>query len=275
MRLLLPVFSLLFSVSAFSSIEVIKEKTQSFTPDQNSCSANDTCDLKSFRFVEQKKKVLLPKQEDRFAYFLTDTRAVYETSSVDKIEKYAIVQKIKGCQFESAWDGTTETRYMNVIRNHMGQNVKFQHKTWQIDNDYLGPIYTGVQFNDGHIDPFYILNWNDDPKSLDANKSHFYGREKPTKPVVFATDLPGAAYLEESATVDTAPLARNSSLEFSTCIFKTSDLPQTTDADGSNIDFSKAVKCFSWDHKFVYDFAAKKFKSPAAIEDVCLKPITN
>ncbi|MGZ3691514.1 MAG: hypothetical protein ACXVAX_08420 [Pseudobdellovibrio sp.] len=270
MKLLTLSFLLLTANKSYSSIDIIGEKVQSYKTDISTCAVNDICDLKEFRFVEWKKKVILPKEDESKAFYETDTRAVLETSSVDKIEKYAIVQMIKGCQYESLWDGKTLTQNLTIMRNHMGNTVVFKHKTWQVDNDHPAPIYTGVQFDDGHIDPFYLLNWNDDPKSLDADNSKFYGSVKPTHPVVFATDLPGPGAFRAQTGLQGVIGADNTSLEYRTCLFKTADLPKLTDGDGTNIDFSKVIKCFSWDHKFIYDFKAGKFKSPAAIEDICL-----
>jgi hypothetical protein len=270
MRLIFAILLTLMCLKTFAAIVVIGQSEQNFINNPATCDLTSTCDLKSFRFVEQKKRVTLPNVADKYAFYMTDTRAVYETQNVSQIEKYALVQQIKGCVFESNWDGKTEHKILNIVRNHMGKQVLFQHKHWQIDNDYAGPIYTGLEFNDGHVDFFYLLNWNNDPKSLEADNALRYGQQKPPHPVVFATDLPGTASLRENPP-NFPQSAQNVSLEFNTCLFKTADVPTTTDADGTNVDFRKAVKCFSWNHKFIYDFKSKKFHSPQAIDPICLK----
>lgn len=252
-------------------IEVISTRRQSYRPDTRDCAQSDLCDLKRFRLVEQKKKVTLPNLPDKNAYYLTDIRAQYETTSLESIEKYGVVQLIRGCMFESTWDGSSTLKQLSISRNHMGENKIFKHPAWQIDNDHPAPVYTGLQFPDGRIDPFFLLNWNDNRHSLDANSSYFYGQRKPPHPVVYATDLPGPAFLAESLNGNLLR-AQNTSLEFLTCLFKMSDLPANTDQNGAGIDFNKAIKCFEWSHKNVYDFSAKTFISSGSVDSVCLNP---
>lgn len=273
MRILSFTLITFLALTSSASIQVVKETQQKYQPSASECQLNDSCDLKIFRLVEQKKKVILPGTANKFAFWMTDVRAVYQTQDLTQIEKYAIVQQIKGCIYEATWDGKTEKKYLSVMRNHMGSYTRFQHTHWQIDNDYPGAVYTGYVFDDGSFNPFFLLNWNTDPNSLDADHSFYYGQKLPPHPVVFATDMPGPATLHD--TLPSQPLqVQNTSLEYNTCLFKLSDLPKQTDGDGSNIDFNKAVKCFNWDHKFIYDFKTKKFTQPKSIDPVCLKPVT-
>lgn len=263
-------FSFLVSLNAGASIQVLNETKQSFVNNEFICQFNETCDLFNFSLVELKKKVVLPNTPDSEAYFLTDIRAVYQTESVDKIEKYSIVQMIKGCMYESTWDGVKLEKNLTFNRDHMGKSALFKHKTWQVDNDHEAPIYTGVKFDSGKINPFYLLRWNMNPKSLVADNAKFYGREIPPHPIVFAVDMPGPASFRTETYQPGKVAATNVSFEFKTCLFKTEDLPAATDADGANIDFTNSIQCFNWNHKYIYDFVAEKFNSPNKIEDICL-----
>lgn len=260
---------LLTTISTDARIEVISTRRQSFRPSVDSCAQSGLCDLKRFRLIEQKKKVMLPNLPEKNASYLTDIRAQYETTSLESLEKYGVVQLIRGCMFESVWDGTSTTKQLNISRNHMGENKIFRHPTWQIDNDHPAPVYTGLEFPDGRIDPFFLLNWNDNRHSWDANSSYFYGQRKPPHPVVYATDLPGPAFLAESPS-GALLRAQNTSLEFQTCLFKMSDLPASTDQNGAGIDYTKAIKCFEWSHKNVYDFSKKAFINSGSVDSLCL-----
>jgi len=269
--LLTFLFLIVGPLTAQARIDVISTRRQSFRPTADRCAEAGICDLKRFRLVVQKKKVVLPNLPDKNAYYMTDIRAQYETTSLQSLEKYGVVQLIRGCMFESAWDGNQLTKTLSISRNHMGEDKIFKHATWQIDNDHPAPVYTGLQFPDGRIDPFFLLNWNDNRNSLDANSSYFYGQRKPPHPVVYATDLPGPAYLSDVMTNGTLR-AQNTSLEFQTCLFKMSDLPPTTDMSGAGVDFNKAIKCFEWSHKNIYDFSAQTFISSGNVDNVCLDP---
>lgn len=264
-------FSFLVSLNSMASVKLISESKQGFINDSVLCSYTDTCDLVEFNLVVQKKKIVLPKTTQKEAYFATDIRAVYQTSTVDKLEKYAVVQMIKGCMFESTWNGVKLEKNLSYNRDHMGKSALFQHKNWQVDNDHMAPIYSGIQFDNGKIDPFYLLRWNTDPKSIAADDAKYYGKEVPPHPILFATDMPGPATFRLQTWQPGVVAATNVSLEFKTCLFKTEDLPTATDADGTNIDFQKSIQCFNWDHKFIYDFVAGKFNSPTTIDDICLK----
>lgn len=139
------------------------------------------------------------------------------------------------------------TKTLSISRNHFGQNVPFQHREWEVDTDSSDPIYTNYETFGRHA----LLRWNRDPKSLDAETSKFYGQVKPPHGSVFATDLPGSGFLTSGSG------------------FKTADLSLTTDKTGSNIDQAKAIRCVTWSHQFVWDFARGRMTTPAKLDSFC------
>ncbi len=84
----------------------------------------------------------------------------YETDSVDALEKYAIVQFVKGCVFDSS-------------KNPAGKITR--------NLSYVVPS-------------FGERRWNK-PGSYDQETQKYYGAEKPTIPVVYLTDHPAGAFV--------------------------------------------------------------------------------
>ena len=245
----------LVGTSSYSQVKTLSLKQQEFTPSEPS-------DLKRFALIEMKKSLLLSGNKPEYSQLMTDVRVIIETDSVQTIENYAIVQFIRGCQFSSYLENGHTYKTLDISRHHFAKVTSFQHRQWEIDNDEVDPIYT----SDALYGRFALLRWNHNPESFDAENTIFYGVKKPPHSVVFTTDLPGSAHL--------SPFggnlhARNSSLEFQTCLFKTSDLPLTTTPEGRGVDLDQAIACFQWDHKFVYNYNSKSFISGGPIDPIC------
>jgi hypothetical protein len=253
--LLLSTLVLISGISAQAKIEVISEVTHQFQP-TNSADA-----LREFSLVETKKRVTLPGEAE--AFFMTDIRAVYRTEKLAQLETYAIVQFLRGCEFDATLKERKITKSFSVARRYFGQVVPFQHREWSVDSEVIDPIYS----SDERLGRFALLRWNQNPNSLDPNTATFYGVKKPKFPKVFVTDLPGAATVLQNDQQEFT--VRNSSLEFKTCLFKAADLPLASNPKGLGIDPKKALACWSWDHKFIYDFATSKFQVGGPIDPFC------
>jgi len=206
------------------------------------------------RFIEYKKEVVLPGAKPDDITYLTDTRFIIDAGSPANIEHFAIVQWIRGCVFTADDSGKKD---LSVSRNHFGKIVPFKHSHWQIDSDSTDPIYSSYEGN-----RFALLRWNQDPKNTDPETATYFAIAKPPHGVTFATDLPATAFLGKTD-------AQNTSLEFKTCLFNTTDLPEATTPDGDGVDNTKALWCVSWDHKFVYDFKSKTMTTPSQIDPFC------
>ena len=219
--------------------------------------------LLDFSLVDMKKRIDFVVDNQKATNYMTDTRAVYTVKDSSQIEDYGIVQFIRGCQYNSYWDGKQEEYATDVSRLHFGETIAFVHKDWEIDSDSNDPLYSSYP----EFGRFALLRWNKDIKSLDPATATYNAKEKPSVNRVFVTDLPGSVFVEKLSTG--LLRAKNASLEFKTCIFRVADLPLTTDKKGSNIDQSKAVACLNWEHKFIYNFQKKKFVTKGAISKVC------
>jgi hypothetical protein len=246
----------LSTLGKLNSIEIISQRETTQEPRSSS--------EPRIVFVEMKKKVKLSGLPDNQANWLTDTRFAYDAGSPENIETFAVVQWIRGCMFHAEAKNGKVSKTLSIYRNHFGENVPFQHRTWEIDSDSNDPIYTAYE----DFGRFALLRWNKDPKSLDAETSSYYGQKKPPHGAVFATDLPGSGFLIEGSGKGSGS-SQNASLEFRTCLFPTALLPQKTDRAGTGIDPSQAIFCQSWDHKFIWDFKKARMTSPTGFDPVC------
>ncbi len=246
-----------------ATVQILSQRQETYSRGLG-CIFDGTCSLQSAQFIELVKNVEL-EAFDAEAHLMTDMRLAYQTSAPDELEQYAVVQMLRGCEFDSTFDGHSTMKELTISRSYFGRIVPFQHRTWNVDaDDSNDPIYSSTRGRSR----FDLLRWNLNPQSLDPETAEFYGVKKPTFPKVFVTDLLASAFVT-AADSSHHQIANNSSLEFRTCLFKTSDLPAATDPVGSNLDFSAAIVCFHWEHKFVYDFTQKKFISGGAIDPIC------
>ena len=244
-------FSLLFSLPVFASITVVSTRTE------KSAAHHAT-------FIELKKEVVLPGAPATEISYLTDIRFGYEVGKPSQIENYAIVQWIRGCMFSSEYTDGHVDKDLSITRKHFGKTIVFQHKDWQIDSDSTDPIYS----SDPTHGRFAFLRWNADKSILDADNANVYAKLKPPHGSVFVTDMPGSGFLA-SGTGRRDGTAQNASLQYITCLFKTSGLPTTTTPQGTGIDRTKSLWCVNWDHQFVWNFEVGRMSQPAVIDPVC------
>jgi len=244
------------------SIKEVSRRTVTM-PKQKNCQATDTCDLKSAKLIDRKIKVLLPDEPAQYANYMSDIRFVLEFSKPSAIERYGLVQYIQGCMFGSTLksDGNIEYSFTHAHKN-FGDYKPIKYKTPIVDSDQADPLLTAF---DGY-GRFDLYRWNKDSADLDAENATWYFDAPPPHGTVFFADLISNTGLQEGTP---APSARNSSVEFETCLFKISDLPNTSDPQGTGIDKNKAIWCTTWDHKFVYNFKQGKVIQEKAISPIC------
>ena len=230
-------------LSAHSGTVVLKRDVKSFKPTNGS--------LKEFSLFTETKKTMLGGSPS----YSTDLRMVLKTQDVADIQDYAVIQYIRGCQYRSTPEGK---KYFSVSRDYFNGTVIFKHPVWMIDSESFDPIYTSWKG-----DRFALFRWNANPASFNVENATYLSIKPTPHPIVFATDLPGSSSAD-------AVEAKNSSLEFKTCVFKYSDVPPSTTADGLGIDVSKALSCLTWESKFTYDFNKKDFVIGGALDPFCL-----
>jgi hypothetical protein len=210
------------------------------------CESTDTCDLKRFTLTTSVYEVWF-SDDPKYPTYGNGVTIEYETDTVDALEKYAIVQFVKGCVFHSSTSGDGKlTRNLSYLVPSFGESIPLCFPDWVIDSQDTDPAYN----SDPEHGRFYLLRWNK-PGSYDLETQKYYGAEKPKIPVVYMTDHPAGAFV-------TGTGVKNAALQFKTCIYKASDVPATTGRN--NVNFAKPITCFEWQNIYVYDFAKGNFQ---------------
>jgi hypothetical protein len=228
-------------------VHTLSKTTQVFlNPD---CQSTATCDLKRFTLTTSVDEVWF-SDDPNYPTYGNGVIMEYETDSADALEKYAIVQFMKGCVFYSSKNRKGEiNRNVSDIPS-FGENIPFCFPQWVIDSQDTDPAYN----SDPEYGRFHLLRWNK-PGSYDYRTQKYYGAEKPKIPVVYMTDYPDGAFV-------TGTGVKNAAVEFKTCIYKASDVPTETRRD--DIGFAKPITCFEWQNVYVYDFDKGKFQTHLA-----------
>ena len=256
-KFLSSVFVLLISFLAGNSyghftgkghVHTLSETEQIFlNPD---CRSTDTCDLKRFALTTSVYEVWF-SDDPNYPTYGNGVIMEYETGSVDALEKYAIVQFIKGCVFLSSKNGEGKiNRNVSETLRSFGETIPLCFPRWVIDSQDTDPAYN----SDPDYGRFHLLRWNK-PGSYDNRTQKFYGAEKPKIPVVYMADNPSGAFV-------TGTGVKNAALEFNTCIYKASDVPAETRRE--DINFAKPIACFEWQNVYVYDFDKGRFEANLA-----------
>jgi len=214
------------------------------------CRSTDTCDLKRFALTTSVEEVWFSDDPHHPTYGNAAT-IEYETDSVAALEKYAIVQFIRGCVFHTAKTGAGKiTAQITELVPSFGEAIPFCFPAWIIDSQDSDPAYN----SDPEFGRFHLLRWNRSG-SYDSRTEKYYGVEKPRTPVVYLTDYPDGAFVTRSG-------VKNAALEFRTCIYKAGDVP--FEAKRSDTDFAAPLACFGWQNIYMYDFEKGKFRTDAA-----------
>lgn len=98
------------------------------------------------------------------------------------------------------------------------------------------------------------------PGSFSQNTEKLYGEQKPKLPQLYIVDHPGSAFYINNR-------AKNISLQFRTCIYRTKDVPKNVSYN--NAKFAKPIHCFEWRSSFVYNHYTEQFESPSYIVPAC------
>ena len=216
-----------------------------FNPD---CDTNGTCDLKRVSLIYKAYEVWFADDPDYPSYG-NGIVIEYETDSVSSLEKFAVVQFIRGGAFYSSKNANgTIDKIIGTVTENFEETVQFFFPEWVIDSRDSDPAYNSDP-DDGR---FYYLRWNKVLGSYDNRTRQYYGAEKPNAPVVYLTDYPSGAFVGGMGAVSAA-------MEFKTCIYKASDVPVKTVR--SDVYFAKPIICFEWQNIYIYDFDSGKFKT--------------
>ncbi len=234
--------------TAKGHVHTVSETKQDFL--NSDCRATASCDLKRFTLTTSVYEVWF-SDDPIYPTYGNSVVMEYQTDSVAALEKYAIVQFKKGCVFYSSkTNGGKITRKINDTVPSFGENVPFCFPEWVIDSQDTDPAYN----SDPKGGRFSLLRWNK-PGSYDERTQKFYGTQKPRRPVVYMADHPSGAFVSGIG-------IKNVALEFNTCIYKASEVPEKTRRE--DINFATPLTCFGWQNVYVYDFDRGNFQTDIA-----------
>lgn len=255
-KLLLLIALSAISTSSFAG--VVKGKTKSTIFKNTNCKATDTCDLKEFKVESYDFKVTF---SDKTFSLGTSAFMSYTTQDVANLEDYAIVQQIKGCHFDSYKNPATGEveKTLGYSREFFGEIIKYKHSNWVIDSIDTDPMYNNSISGLRHGSH----RWNTVKGSYDKKTEKLYGRELPKSPTLYVSDLPGSAFIDSG-------FAKNISLQFKTCIYKTRDIPLILNPE--DVNFKEAISCLNWSSSFIYNHDSAKYETKTDIDPVCLNP---
>jgi hypothetical protein len=229
-------------------VHTVSETKQDFL--NSDCRPTASCDLKRFTLTTSVYEVWF-SDDPIYPTYGNSVVMEYQTDSVAALEKYAIVQFKKGCVFYSSkTNGGKITRKINDTVPSFGENVPFCFPEWVIDSQDTDPAYN----SDPKGGRFSLLRWNR-PGSYDERTQKFYGIQKPRRPVVYMADHPSGAFVSGIG-------MKNVALEFNTCIYKATEVPEETRRE--DINFATPLTCFGWQNVDVYDFDRGKFQTDIA-----------
>ncbi len=189
--------------------------------------------------------------------------AWYETQAQATLEDFAFVQYVRGCIFGSAENEKGEiTTHFNVVRKHLGERKRYIHLDWEIDTRSTDPFYdSNPEFAVRH----YFMEWNKTPERFPEGQGFFYGEDPPIRPRL---SIRHTAYPFAHTSPNDKGFAINHSLEYRTCLYRTSDIPRK----GSGI-IPGALVCHDWKSSFVYNHKEARYVSPIGVVGAC-KPAT-
>lgn len=255
---LLMIFFAINSYADFTGkghVHTLAESTQTFL--NPGCRTNDSCDLKRFTLTTLAHEVWFsddPKNPTHANGVIME----YETDSVDAIEKYAIVQFVKGCVFSTTKNHGKIDKQINYAVSSFGESIPLCFPRWVIDSQDADPVYN----SDPEFGRFYLLRWNA-PGSYEIRTQKYYGAQKPHLPVVYMTDYPAGAFV-------TATGVKNTSLQFNTCIYKALEVPAQTIRD--NVNFANPIHCFQWQSVYIFDFDKGQFETQVREQEAPAEP---
>lgn len=243
---------LLFSVPALAQYDkkprIISRSGQIFN--NINCADTNTCDLIQIKYLAEDYEIWI----DTGMHYGTRLFAHYTTNSINALENYAFVQFIKGCQYHSYNNGKVSLSVST--ENFLKQRV-FNYKDWTIESSDADPIYFSTPAS-----RHFNYKWNINKDSVDRTTEKYFGLEKPIYPELYISDIPYQAFYMNGT-------AKNISLAFKTCLYRTLDIPLKINPE--DVNFAEPINCFYWYSSWVYNHDPGKFENPYEIAPACNK----
>ncbi len=215
--------------------------------------ATGNCELKGM-------KLYIESFNGKYRIAGNSISAEIETTDKESMNKYAFVQYIEGCVFETNLAGNIRMG----TREYWGrQGSPFKHVGMQLDSaSDKDPIYwSNPRASYDELRGFEIPRnsfYQIGTEMLKQKTGSWAGKVSNLKngPKIYADDMPTPSGwdLDETTMKVTA---RQSSLRFKICVHKIEDVPARVDSPSTVIP--GAIHCMDWDSNYIYNFQTRKF----------------
>lgn len=224
------------------------------------CATGD-CEVKSMKiFINKENSV-------RYKMAYNTMAAEVETTKKEDLAKYAFVQYLKGCHFQTSNLGEINMGSREFFRK---KGQPFLHKDWEIDTaSDLDPIYWSNPLAEydsmrGFEIPrnsYYLVEnpalvetsatWAGKLKNLKSNK-------------IYASDMPSPSMFEDNNGIITAKIT---SLDFKICLHKIKDVPRSVKEPRTIIE--NPIVCMDWSSNYQLDFRKKVWVEKSTLHHAC------
>lgn len=254
-----------------STAETWNHESFEFENSSAKCAETDTCNLK--KFYVKKHDFQVRVSGDPHPTSASSLYAGYVTDKPEELNKYGIVQFIRGCQYRSKLVNGQIEKKRSVVRYFYGDGFyDYHHPNWVIDGAVTDPL-SWDHDGDPQAEPadwvrHLYYQWNTQRGSHSKGTRKYVKSELPRSNHIYVTDMPGETHY--------SPLlneALNISLEFKTCLYKESDVPRYVAPE--NVNFAEPISCYEWASSFIYNHQMKKYEQPKGIVPYCLEPRTS
>jgi hypothetical protein len=177
----------------------------------------------------------------------TRMRTWYRVNDPADVGKFLFVQFIRGCVFASRKEGDEILRSHQVIVPYRGETRTFCSNEWYLDSSDDDPAYGTVPGKDRYFN--YRVTENG---ASPWTSERYYQRGVDQVMSLFVTDRPSPAFRVDDR-------AQNVDLEFLTCLYRANDLPTNVPEPAEPL-MEKALYCFSWKSRFIFDHNRRRFE---------------
>jgi hypothetical protein len=191
-------------------------------------------------------------------YHGTQMSAAFETDSVASVDRYGLVQFVRGCQFRSCpRPGGGIGREVTKVLPSFHDTVPWLIPDWIVDSNDADPLYNSW---DDHPEEHRlgVYRWNQVPGSFDEATELNINRGMPSEPRLYVRDSTKNAYYDQEN-----GCAQNFALEFRVCAYGLDEIPRQSTRE--NVGFARPLACLEWGSSYVYDHALRAFTSPQGL----------
>lgn len=251
---------------SLSTMDILKTKKRVIIHPESECEKTDTCDLKKIEFREYFYR--FPKETpDESDTFGRELYAAYQTDHIENLPRYGFVQFIRGCVFTSSMTPSGIEGFQVDARRYLGKLADFRHKDWVADTLDIDPFYSSER---GYKNRHHFFRWDKVRGSFrpDVQNVHsYYGEDHPPYPEMYVIDVPSGVYAAKTP-YSSHDFARNVSLDFRMCLYKTKDVPRDITKEAIT---AEPIACYEWSYHMIYNRRTHSFDRPKELHALCKK----